>query len=169
MSGRNPPGQNRETVLRGRSVHRGRTESEAMVSRMDISFFGGVDPETGTVVEPGHDLEGQSIAGKVLAFPTGKGSTWPDGCNRLDRQVTASLSGREVDFLVTRNKEPLFLTEVNTGKRKSISKDLVFYHKQIKANHAFQANFAMDYVNADCFSTEQPVIVPVRTLLSQLI
>ena len=77
--------------------------------------------------------------------------------------------GREVDFLVTRNQEPWFLTEVKTGKRKSISKELVFYQKQIKALHAFQANFAMDYVNADCFSTEQPIIVPVKTLLSQLI
>ncbi len=40
-----------------------------------ISFFGGVDPETGIVVERGHPLEGQSVAGKVLVFPTGKGST----------------------------------------------------------------------------------------------
>jgi predicted aconitase with swiveling domain len=42
---------------------------------MGISFFGGVDPVSGVVVERGHELEGQSIAGKVLAFPTGKGST----------------------------------------------------------------------------------------------
>jgi hypothetical protein len=42
---------------------------------MGISFFGGVDPETGVVVERGHELEGQSIAGKVLVFPSGKGST----------------------------------------------------------------------------------------------
>jgi predicted aconitase with swiveling domain len=42
---------------------------------MGISFFGGVDPESGVVVERDHDLEGQSIAGKVLVFPTGKGST----------------------------------------------------------------------------------------------
>ena len=42
---------------------------------MGISFFGGVDPETGIVVERGHELEGQSIAGKVLVFPSGKGST----------------------------------------------------------------------------------------------
>ncbi len=42
---------------------------------MGISFFGGVDPESGMVVEQGHELEGQSVAGKVLAFPTGKGST----------------------------------------------------------------------------------------------
>jgi predicted aconitase with swiveling domain len=27
------------------------------------------------VLEPGHPLQGQSVAGKVLVFPTGKGST----------------------------------------------------------------------------------------------
>jgi predicted aconitase with swiveling domain len=42
---------------------------------MGISFFGGVDPETGRVVEKGHELEGQSVSGRVLVFPTGKGST----------------------------------------------------------------------------------------------
>jgi predicted aconitase with swiveling domain len=42
---------------------------------MGISFYGGVDPETGIVVERGHDLEGRCVAGKVLVFPTGKGST----------------------------------------------------------------------------------------------
>jgi predicted aconitase with swiveling domain len=34
-----------------------------------------VDPETGVVVEPSHELEGRSICGKILVFPTGKGST----------------------------------------------------------------------------------------------
>ncbi len=61
--------------LQGRSIHPGEAEGEALVSRMGISFFGGVDPETGIVVESGHDLEGQTVAGKVLVFPTGKGST----------------------------------------------------------------------------------------------
>jgi predicted aconitase with swiveling domain len=42
---------------------------------MGISFFGGVDPETGIVVERGHTLEGLSIAGKILVYPQGKGST----------------------------------------------------------------------------------------------
>ncbi len=60
---------------RGRKIHHGKATGEALVSNMGISFFGGVDPESGVVVERGHDLEGQSIAGKVLVFPTGKGST----------------------------------------------------------------------------------------------
>jgi predicted aconitase with swiveling domain len=42
---------------------------------MPISFFGGVDPDTGIIVERGHDLEGRSVAGKVLVFPHGRGST----------------------------------------------------------------------------------------------
>ena len=61
--------------LYGRVICRGRTEGEALVTRMGISFFGGVDPETGVLVERGHELEGCCIAGKVLVFPSGKGST----------------------------------------------------------------------------------------------
>ena len=63
------------TELRGRKIYPGKVEGEALVTRMGISFFGGIDPDTGVIVEKGHDLEGQSAAGKVLVFPTGKGST----------------------------------------------------------------------------------------------
>jgi predicted aconitase with swiveling domain len=59
----------------GRTIYKGTAEGEALVTTMGISFFGGVDPDTGIVVEKGHQLEGQSISGKVLVFPTGKGST----------------------------------------------------------------------------------------------
>lgn len=62
-------------MLRGRKIYGGLADGEALVTRMGISFFGGVDPDTGVVVEKGHELEGQSISGRVLVFPTGKGST----------------------------------------------------------------------------------------------
>ena len=62
-------------VLKGRGVVEGRAVGEALVSSMPISFLGGVDAETGRVVEKGHDLEGECIAGRVLCFPHGKGST----------------------------------------------------------------------------------------------
>jgi len=62
-------------IYSGRKICAGRAEGEALVTSMGISFYGGVDPETGVVVERGHALEGQCIAGKVLVFPTGKGST----------------------------------------------------------------------------------------------
>jgi uncharacterized protein len=62
-------------ILNGRKISAGNASGQALVTSMGISFFGGVDPETGKVAEKGHELEGQSIAGRVLVFPTGKGST----------------------------------------------------------------------------------------------
>ena len=61
--------------MQGRSIYPGTAQGEALVTIQAISFFGGVDPDTGVVVERGHELEGQCISGKVLVFPTGKGST----------------------------------------------------------------------------------------------
>lgn len=61
--------------LHGRKIYQGQAAGETLVTHMGISFFGGVDPESGVIVEKGHQLEGQSIAGKVLVFPSGKGST----------------------------------------------------------------------------------------------
>ncbi len=45
------------------------------MSRDPVSFYGGVDPETGVVTERGHAVEGECVTGKVFVFPTGKGST----------------------------------------------------------------------------------------------
>ncbi|MBW1919025.1 MAG: DUF126 domain-containing protein [Deltaproteobacteria bacterium] len=61
--------------IRAKSVTGGVAEGEAIVSRTAISFTGGMDPDTGIIREPGHELEGRSVAGKILVFPTGKGST----------------------------------------------------------------------------------------------
>ena len=61
--------------LKGRKIFAGKAKAEAIVSKEGISFYGGIDPETGIVAEKGHPLEGKSIAGKVLVFPQGKGST----------------------------------------------------------------------------------------------
>jgi uncharacterized protein len=61
--------------IKAKKVAGGIARGEAIVSRTAISFTGGVDPSTGIVREPGHELEGESIAGKILVFPQGKGST----------------------------------------------------------------------------------------------
>jgi hypothetical protein len=64
-----------DKVLTGRGVAKFAGAGEALVSRQGISFFGGVDPDTGVIAEKGHDLCGRDITGKVLVFPKGKGST----------------------------------------------------------------------------------------------
>jgi predicted aconitase with swiveling domain len=61
--------------LSGRKIYKGVVEADALVTNDAISFYGGIDPDTGKVVEAGHELEGVKITGKILVFPTGKGST----------------------------------------------------------------------------------------------
>lgn len=61
--------------MQGRVIRAGAAAGPALVSAEPIGFLGGVDPDTGVVLEPGHPLQGRSIAERVLVFPTGKGST----------------------------------------------------------------------------------------------
>ncbi len=59
----------------GRMISPGKATADAIVSDEPIGFYGGVDIETGIVIERGHPLEGECVTGKVLVFPRGKGST----------------------------------------------------------------------------------------------
>lgn len=61
--------------LTGRRIVGGRSEGEVVASERPLSFLGGVDPATGVVREEHHPLQGESVAGRVLAFPQAKGST----------------------------------------------------------------------------------------------
>ena len=62
-------------ILNGKTVKKGIVEGEAIVSQLPFSYLGDLNPEKGTIAPKGHDIEGQSIAGKIFVFPTGKGST----------------------------------------------------------------------------------------------
>jgi hypothetical protein len=64
-----------ELIMNGRKIVGGQASGKAVVSKQSMSFFGGIDPRTGIVIEHNHELRGQSIAGKVFVFPRGKGST----------------------------------------------------------------------------------------------
>ena len=55
-------------------ISEGVAEAEAIVSKDRIMFYL-LNPETGVVIENAHDLEGKSVAKKVLIFPGGKGSS----------------------------------------------------------------------------------------------
>lgn len=61
--------------IKGKTIVPGIVKAEAIVSQMPISFTGGMNPNTGEIREAGHDLLGKSLAGKIVIFPVGKGST----------------------------------------------------------------------------------------------
>jgi len=61
--------------LKGRVIYGGTAEGEALTTTQPISFYGGIDPNTGEVIDKGHELQGKTVKDKVLVFPNGKGST----------------------------------------------------------------------------------------------
>ena len=61
--------------LIGRSIAKGTASAPIISTDTPISFLGMVNPKTGVIIDKNHPLYGKSIAGKVLVFPAGKGST----------------------------------------------------------------------------------------------
>ena len=57
----------------------GAAEGELVASKVALSFWGGVDPTNGVVIDSHHPLVGKSVAGKILAIPSGRGSCTGSG------------------------------------------------------------------------------------------
>jgi uncharacterized protein len=62
-------------IIKSRKISKGRAKGEIILTNESISFLGGVDPKTGTVIDSKHELRGRNMSGKVLVIPSGKGST----------------------------------------------------------------------------------------------
>jgi len=95
---------------------------------------------------------------------------WSDiGLGEFRLHYIRTLEKEEVDFLIVKNDEPWLLVEVKHQNNSPISQSLRDFQKQLGAPHAFQVVIDMPYVDQDCFSINEPVIVPAKTFLSQLI
>ena len=76
---------------------------------------------------------------------------------------------REVDFIVVKNNKPWILVEAKYKNNKAISPHLHYFQNQLKAEYALQVVIEMDYVNKNCFIGPEPLKVPAKTFLSQLV
>ena len=62
-------------VIKCRTISKGEATGELIMSTQPLSFLGGVNPDTGEVIDPNHELKGKFINDKILFIPGGKGST----------------------------------------------------------------------------------------------
>ncbi len=93
----------KKIILHGRKVVGGSAEGTALVTRENIAGYGVIDIYTGTVTERGHELRNKSISGKILVFPTGKGSSaWSVGSQacRLTGNSPKALVIKEINTQV---------------------------------------------------------------------
>ena len=62
-------------ILIGKPVVPGSAEGVALVSREPISFWGGLCPHTGEIIDRRHELSGAIATGRIFVFPQGRGSS----------------------------------------------------------------------------------------------
>jgi predicted aconitase with swiveling domain len=59
----------------GRSLVAGEARGSALILDEPLSFWGGVDPQTGRVIDVHHPQLGVTMTGRVLVMPWGRGSS----------------------------------------------------------------------------------------------
>jgi len=58
-----------------RVLHAGEAAGELLVLEAPLSFWGGIDPATGRVIDRRHPQSGASVTDRILALPAGRGSS----------------------------------------------------------------------------------------------
>ncbi len=67
------------TRYAGAALVPGAASGEALVTDTPLSFWGGLDPDTGEVIDRRHPLSGETVSGRVLVMPAGRGSCTASG------------------------------------------------------------------------------------------
>jgi predicted aconitase with swiveling domain len=63
------------TTLEGRALFPGRASGDAVVLDEPLSFWGGLDPASGTIIDRRHPQAGGTVTGRILVMPSGRGSS----------------------------------------------------------------------------------------------
>jgi predicted aconitase with swiveling domain len=80
-------------------------ESEVLYSNVGISFWGGVCPITGTIIDHTHSLYGECIADKILCIPSGRGS-----CTGSQVMLELLLNGKGPRAIILRDADSILCT-----------------------------------------------------------
>lgn len=67
------------TVSHVRLIVAGDISGIALATEEPLSFWGGLNPDTGEIIDRRHPLSGEIVSGKVLVLPQGRGSCSASG------------------------------------------------------------------------------------------
>jgi uncharacterized protein len=62
-------------VMEGQTLVEGSATGQALVLQEPLSFWGGLDPSTGEIIEAGHPQRGEVVTDRILVMPSGRGSS----------------------------------------------------------------------------------------------
>lgn len=62
-------------MIAGRTYSSGIAEGEVLRLSEPLSFYGGINVESGEIIDHSHTDRGKNVAGKILLMPSGRGSS----------------------------------------------------------------------------------------------
>jgi predicted aconitase with swiveling domain len=62
-------------VMEGQVLVEGSSTGQALVLQEPLSFWGGLDPSSGEIIQAGHPQRGEVVTGRILVMPSGRGSS----------------------------------------------------------------------------------------------
>lgn len=133
----------------GRMILPGYAEGQVVASGEALSFWGGVDPATATVIDAHHPLRGQSLTGAILLLPTSRGS-----CSGSGVLLDMALSGKAPAALVFSGEEDVLTLGALVASRmfgKPLPVARVSAEAMARLARAGRARIGDGYVEADGF------------------
>lgn len=92
----------RSVTFQANPIVAGQAGGEILASAVPLSFWGGLDPGTGEIIDRHHDLSGKNLSGKVLAIPSGRGS-----CSASGVLLEAICNGNGPAAIITSRVDPI--------------------------------------------------------------
>lgn len=100
-----------KNYISGISYSEGNAYGEVLYTDTPLSFWGGVDSNTGKVIDTHHPLFGQSISGKIFVLPCGRGS-----CTGSSIILELLLNGKAPAALVLSQQDSIVMAGVLVAK-----------------------------------------------------
>ena len=124
-------------------ISEGKAQAEAILSKDHIMFYQ-IVPETGLVMEKAHDLEGKSIARKILIFPGGKGSSvvQADGLYQLNMHKNMPAA------MIIQFAEPVLVSSAIIMEVPLVDKVDPAFYETVKDSDAVLVNADEGYVES---------------------
>ncbi|KAF4954842.1 hypothetical protein FGADI_4944 [Fusarium gaditjirri] len=140
-----------ELAWTGTAYVQGRASAKLLASDLELSFWGGVDPQTSEIIDRHHPLSGQKLQNTVLAIPGGRGS-----CTGSGVMLELLLNGKSPEAIIFERREDILTLGVMIAEEVFDQAIPVVVLNKEDFRHLIRLNGQMIFVDDGYVSTHPP-------------
>lgn len=141
-------------VFHGVAYVEGRASGKLVASNQELSFWGGVNPDSGEIIDRHHPLSGQFLQDTILAIPGGSGS-----CSGSGVMLELLLNGKGPNAILFERREDILTLGVMIAEEIFGRAIPVVTLKQHNFHKLWGLNGSYIHVLDGCVSTDEPCTI----------